>query len=239
MCSWAIHRLIKGYRCLDLSTRWIIISRHVAFNEFVFPFAKESLVPTNYFDLILDDAMDIVPCSTNPADAPSRGDVPAPVAASSSPDVEQHRLCPGRAGVVSCPHQVPLMCPVGVVPYPHLPLTVQASVALSPQPAALPPSSPSERGTGAVGSAGPAAHEVAPAPAPVAAPTPTPAAPPGRFGNVYSRRVNGPVPVRQFSAATRASFSADARHVSASHLKAANSSSEWYCSSYQLSESVC
>jgi hypothetical protein len=92
----------KGYRCLHLSTRRIIISRHIIFDEFVFPFAKESLAPTSTFDFLLDDEMDIVPCSTNPAAAPSGGDAPAPVAALSSSDVEQplHLHIPGGCGSV-------------------------------------------------------------------------------------------------------------------------------------------
>lgn len=36
----------KGYRCLEISTRRIIISRHVIFDESVFPFAAQlTLVP--------------------------------------------------------------------------------------------------------------------------------------------------------------------------------------------------
>jgi hypothetical protein len=31
----------KGYRCLDLNTNRVIISRHVIFDETTFPFAQE------------------------------------------------------------------------------------------------------------------------------------------------------------------------------------------------------
>src|SRR5438105_39308 len=45
----------KGYRCLDISTRRIIISRHVVFDEFVFPFATSSPPPSASLDFLVED----------------------------------------------------------------------------------------------------------------------------------------------------------------------------------------
>jgi hypothetical protein len=42
----------KGYQCLDLSTNNIIISRHVVFDETVFPFAASPRL-TNNLDIFL------------------------------------------------------------------------------------------------------------------------------------------------------------------------------------------
>ena len=43
----------KGFRCLDLSSNRIIISRHVTFDETIFPFAKTPSPPTtNDFDFL-------------------------------------------------------------------------------------------------------------------------------------------------------------------------------------------
>ncbi|GJV99480.1 ribonuclease H-like domain-containing protein [Tanacetum coccineum] len=57
----------RGYRCLDLKTNKIIISRHVTFDETVFPYGstQPALPPTYTF---LDDIPDIIPpaISTNP-----------------------------------------------------------------------------------------------------------------------------------------------------------------------------
>nr|GEW73571.1 ribonuclease H-like domain-containing protein [Tanacetum cinerariifolium] len=57
-----------GYRCLDLKTNTIIIPRHVAFDETVFPYGstQPALPPTYTF---LDDIPDIIPpvIPTNPA----------------------------------------------------------------------------------------------------------------------------------------------------------------------------
>jgi hypothetical protein len=46
----------KGYRCLDLSTRKIIISRHVVFDETHFPFAASKPRPDS-FDFLLQDIL--------------------------------------------------------------------------------------------------------------------------------------------------------------------------------------
>ncbi|GKA15332.1 zf-CCHC domain-containing protein [Tanacetum coccineum] len=58
----------RGYRCLDLKTNKIIISRHVTFDEIVFPYGstQPALPPTYTF---LDDIPDIIPpiIPTNPA----------------------------------------------------------------------------------------------------------------------------------------------------------------------------
>ncbi|GJZ59489.1 ribonuclease H-like domain-containing protein, partial [Tanacetum coccineum] len=58
----------RGYRCLDLKTNKIIISRHVTFDETVFPYGstQPALPPTYTF---LDDILDITPpiIPSNPA----------------------------------------------------------------------------------------------------------------------------------------------------------------------------
>jgi hypothetical protein len=87
----------KGYRCLDISTCKIIISRDVVFDESTFPFASASPVPpASSFDFLLGDDSDIAPCATNHA-----GDDSLAVAPSSM-DVEQPRSALG--GVALCPH---------------------------------------------------------------------------------------------------------------------------------------
>jgi hypothetical protein len=51
----------KGYRCLDLSTNNIIVSRHIIFYEAVFPFAASPRL-TNDLDIFLqDDTLDPAP----------------------------------------------------------------------------------------------------------------------------------------------------------------------------------
>lgn len=42
----------KGYRCLDLSTNHVIISRHVVFDENNFPFAANSPAPLSAYDFL-------------------------------------------------------------------------------------------------------------------------------------------------------------------------------------------
>jgi hypothetical protein len=56
----------KGYRCLDLSTRKIIISRHVVFDETHFPFAASKPRP-DLFDFLLQDLLPALAPSTSAA----------------------------------------------------------------------------------------------------------------------------------------------------------------------------
>lgn len=42
----------RGYRCLDLSTRRIILSRHVVFDEMIFPLSRTSLPSSSLPDLV-------------------------------------------------------------------------------------------------------------------------------------------------------------------------------------------
>ncbi|GKB51839.1 ribonuclease H-like domain-containing protein [Tanacetum coccineum] len=64
-----------GYRCLDLNTNKIIISRHVTFDETVFPFPSTKSTTTPSYDF-LDDSTDLI--STIICTAPITH-VPAPV----------------------------------------------------------------------------------------------------------------------------------------------------------------
>ena len=75
----------KGYRCLDLTSRRIIIYCHVVFNETCFPFSADasSALPSS-LDFLLSGCAAPVPCTA--AAAPSAV-APSPV------DVEQS--CPG------------------------------------------------------------------------------------------------------------------------------------------------
>lgn len=65
----------KGYRCLDLSTNNIIISRHVTFDELVFPFASRSSPPTTSYDFPHDAPIPDSPFTTFPG---ASGDPPTP-----------------------------------------------------------------------------------------------------------------------------------------------------------------
>jgi hypothetical protein len=50
----------KGYRCLDLSTNHLVISRHVVFDEAVFPFTA-SPHQTNDLNFLLSETAPVVP----------------------------------------------------------------------------------------------------------------------------------------------------------------------------------
>jgi hypothetical protein len=51
----------KGYRCLDLTTNNIIVSRHIVFDEAYFPFSASPRL-TNDLDIFLQDgSLDVAP----------------------------------------------------------------------------------------------------------------------------------------------------------------------------------
>lgn len=95
----------KGYRCLDIASRRVIISRHIVFDETSFPFsacsfsACSSSAPTESYDFLLDDhdlqGPLVPPPVTPPVPAPSSMDVeqarPFSTAAPSFTDVKQPR----------------------------------------------------------------------------------------------------------------------------------------------------
>jgi hypothetical protein len=76
----------KGYRCFDLSSRRIIISRHVVFDESAFPYSSTTTPPSSDPDLDLltlfpTDALvepPILPLSAGPC-SPPVGPTPGPV----------------------------------------------------------------------------------------------------------------------------------------------------------------
>jgi hypothetical protein len=100
----------KGYQCLDLASHRIIISRHVVFNEYVFPLAGPS-PPTD-----LDSLLESDPVSTS-SQAPRLAPLPAPRAAST-------------------PQLAPIPAPRAV---PSTPPTPHATPSTTPAPRTAPP----------------------------------------------------------------------------------------------------
>jgi hypothetical protein len=153
----------KGYRCLDLSTRRIIISRHVIFGETAFPFVATSDASSHAsHDFLLDDDMVSVPCSTVVAGGTS-----------SSPPV----VTPSHSGDdqpppdVATSHGSPPSTPDGHghVPPPgpsvvHLPQVYVRRPRPEPSGAAAAPAAPPDAPT----------PPTAPSPAPAASPAPPP-----------------------------------------------------------------
>jgi hypothetical protein len=100
----------KGYRCLDLSTRRIIISRYVVFDELSFPFTHDPPTPASSFDFLLGRDLDTAPCITGHAASGSlpseRGPVPLPGIFSSGvcgfipPPSTSDATTPGGCGIV-------------------------------------------------------------------------------------------------------------------------------------------
>jgi transposase InsO family protein len=129
----------KSYHCLDLSTRRIIISRHVTFDETTFPFAATSDFSSSAsLEFLLDDDMVSVPCptvvaggtpSSMPVVAPSHSDVEQP-----PPDVaashDSPSATPGGCGPVPPPGP-------GVVPFPRVYVHRSRTTSMS-EPAAVP-----------------------------------------------------------------------------------------------------
>jgi histone deacetylase 1/2 len=99
----------KRYRCLDLSTRRVIISRHVVFDESSFPFSSES-PPLSQLDFLLSSPSSSATAS--PSVAPST-DVEQP---RPSPLVLQELPKDDPAIIMRGPvlHSVPLSRPAGL-----------------------------------------------------------------------------------------------------------------------------
>ena len=164
----------KGYRCLDLSTRRIIISHHVVFDESCFPFSSTRSDPLSSLDFLLAEHAEPVPRRTAAAATPY-------TVAPSSSDVEQPRSTPAGLDDDFDDPAVLLRGPVLAAPdrpSSAAPRSIPAAAAQVPAPAASAAPVP----------ATPAASPQAVAQAPAAAPPP-----PGRLiQHVYSRRSRPP-----------------------------------------------
>jgi hypothetical protein len=122
----------KGYRCLDLHSNRIIISRHVTFDESLFPFSEMSTSPSDpaTLDFLNDD---------DPSTMPIR---PSVVVAGTSPPAVEHASSPGgpaslgsatSAASPAPPHLLALHRP------PPLPLVTQRPRLLPAEAAAPAP----------------------------------------------------------------------------------------------------
>jgi hypothetical protein len=127
----------KGYRCLDLASHHIIISRHVVFDEDVFPLASPS-PPTD-----LDSLLEFDPVSPS-SQAPRLALLPAPRAASTP------RLAPIPApraapSTTPAPRAAPSTMPAPI-PAPHVAPSItptpRAAPSTTPAPRAAPPTPP-------------------------------------------------------------------------------------------------
>ncbi|WVZ90303.1 LOW QUALITY PROTEIN: hypothetical protein U9M48_036613, partial [Paspalum notatum var. saurae] len=175
----------KGYRCLDLSSRRIIISCHVVFDESdTTSVAPPSGVEQPQVTSTLDDPAivlqgPVVPSGTPPSAAPIQAGVPAAAAADPVATAAATRAGAPPAAASSRARAPPAAA------------APQAGAVPAPLPAA-PPAAP----------AGHFGQVYARRPQPAQPDAP---APPGRFGIVYGRRpppahVHAPIPVRRSTA---------------------------------------
>jgi hypothetical protein len=88
----------KGYRCLDLSSNRIIISRHVIFDESSFPFASPGSPPPDDLDILFELSPTVSPIVAPPS---------SPVSGTSTPAVAP-RAAPALSPM---PHVAPTLQP--------------------------------------------------------------------------------------------------------------------------------
>jgi hypothetical protein len=98
----------KGYRCLDLSSNRIIISRHSVFDETSFPFAEHHPSPSPADFDFLDDISNPMPAPIGPSQLPSpagsHGDLPrAPALPRAPPLSAQPRAAPDDVACTLAP----------------------------------------------------------------------------------------------------------------------------------------
>jgi hypothetical protein len=194
----------KGYRCLDLSTNRVIISRHVIFDETSFPFSlKPNSPPSSTLDFLTDDA----PIQVFYPSAGSSG-APGPHLSSTCgppPGFPARRPITGPGNGASRPPSPGQGTPT---PRPHPPggsalVSPTATSTLPPQlpsaplgPQANPTPTPVPDASPAIS---PAPVQPGPPPPPPAAPTtpllaPAATCPAPPVLRVYSRRAPAPTP---------------------------------------------
>ena len=134
----------KGYRCLDLSSNRVIISRHVIFDETAFPFAERH-GPSNPAEIeFLDFTDDVVPAPIGPSHtlfpagmSPSTSDVPA---APVGPRVAELGALPGDTSAPASPSVTVPGAPKAtdnvLVPMLYIPPALRSPVTPPPMPRA-------------------------------------------------------------------------------------------------------
>ena len=124
----------KGYRCLDLTTNRVIVSRHVVFDETTFPFShSRPSPPLLELDFLTDD--DTLPVSPLPAGTPEAAG-PLPPPPSTRAPSQPVPLVPSLARMGTLASRVPPGFPA---PTPRPPASPTApSVLPAPSTSALP-----------------------------------------------------------------------------------------------------
>jgi hypothetical protein len=160
---------LKGYQCLDLTSHRIIISRHVVFDEDVFPLAG-STPPTDLDSLLESDPVPPPPPAPRLALLPTpRAAATPPLMTSSAPRAAPSTLPAPRAAtsIMPAPRVAPSILPVPraaptILPAPHV------ASSILPAPHAAPSTMPAPR---AAPSTPPAQHTAPSTPARFANPT--------------------------------------------------------------------
>uniref|UniRef100_A0A6N2KBQ3 Uncharacterized protein n=2 Tax=Salix viminalis TaxID=40686 RepID=A0A6N2KBQ3_SALVM len=125
----------RGYKCYDLSSRKILVSRHVTFDETVFPFSKLH-APTSSSYEFLDTGL--IPLPPSPAPFISATPQLSPTETTPSPPLVQSPLSRHHSPVRS-PLPIPLSSPTAPITSPHPSPPLATS---QPPPLAPPPHSP-------------------------------------------------------------------------------------------------